>query len=275
MGWRARIDVEYDGTDFSGWQVQPGRRTVQGELAGGLARLGEEVLPTGSGRTDAGVHALMNPCHADLERDWEPEELARALAALTPPDLRIRRVTRTAPGFHARFDAEERSYLYALGREASPFFHRRRHRPRRFPEAGWAARELAALVGRHDFAGFARAGSEARTTVCAVTEASWLEREEGALVRVTADRFLYGMVRTVVGTLLRGFGDDVEDALADVLEGRDRGRAGPAAPPQGLYLAAVRYPGETVPVPVSRAAVLAGLVRSPGAEPGEAARGTS
>jgi tRNA pseudouridine38-40 synthase len=278
MGWRCRIDLEYDGTDFSGWQVQPGRRTVQGELAGALARLGETARPTGSGRTDAGVHALQNPCHVDLERGWEPGDLAAALAALTPADLRIRGATRVGPEFHARFDAVERTYLYALGREASVFFRNRRFRPRRFPDPGWAAGELAALVGVRDFAGFARSGAETRTTVCAVTEASWLEREGGALIRLTADRFLYGMVRAVVGTLVREFETGAAaGGLRRVIEGRDRSGAGPAAPPGGLYLAAVGYPGERVEAPVSRAAGLAGLGESVAAGPrgtADATRGT-
>ena len=216
--------------------------------------------PTGSGRTDAGVHALQNPCHVDLEREWEPGDLARALASLTPADLRIRGAVRTAPEFHARFDAVERTYLYALGREESVFFRHRRSCPRRFPDPAWAAGELASLVGVGDFAGFARSGAETRTTVCTVTEASWLELEGGALIRITADRFLYGMVRAVVGSLLRDFEEGgAVGALRRVLEGRDRARAGPAASPGGLYLAAVGYPGERVEAPVFRAARLAGL----------------
>ncbi len=270
MGWRVRIDLEYDGSGYAGWQVQPGRRTVQGVLAGLLARVGEEALPTGAGRTDAGVHALAAVAHADLVREWDAGDLGRALAALSPSDLRILGVRRAEPGFHARFDAVARGYHYALAGEEDPFFRRRRHHVRRLPDPGWAAAELASIRGAGDFASLARSGAETRTTRCVIREAAWVPAGNGALVRVVADRFLYGMVRALVGTLLGGAAaGEPPGHLARVLAGRDRGGAGAAAPPQGLYLTEVRYPGEPESDRTERVARLAGLDR------GEAAGGGS
>ncbi len=264
MGWRFRIDLEYDGTGFSGWQVQPGRRTVQGELARALGRLGERTRPAGAGRTDAGVHALGNVAHVDLERDWEDGELLRALRGHSPPDLRITRAGRVEPEFHARFTALSRTYRYALGREADPFFRARRWVPRRFPDPGWAEGELAAITGERGFASLARSGSESRSMRCRIDRAAWTEVAGGAVVTVTADRFLYGMMRALVGTLVREAGARPPGGLVRVLEAQNRGAAGAAAPPGGLYLTAVAYPGETVPERLGRVLRLSGLGAAPG-----------
>ncbi len=259
MGWRFRLDLEYDGTGFAGWQVQPGRRTVQGEIERLLGLLGERVRPMGAGRTDAGVHALGNAAHVDLERGWDASDLGRALAALAPDDIRVRGARRVEDGFHARFDAVERTYVYAFARDEDPFFRSRRWPLRSLPDPARAGRELAALEGTRDFAPFARSGAETRTTRCRLSRAVWEAREDGALLILTADRFLYGMVRSVGGTLVDGLARDREEGfLARVLD--DGRRApGPAAPAAGLYLAEVLYPGEQSEDRRDRVARLAGL----------------
>jgi tRNA pseudouridine38-40 synthase len=261
MPERMRWEVVYDGTEFAGWQVQPGHRTVQGELGRVLARLGEQALPTAAGRTDAGVHALGNVVHADLERSWEAGELERGLASLAPPDITVKGVRWAGDEFHARFGATSRTYHYALGRESDPFLRHRRWAPRRLPDAAWAAEVLASLEGEQECASLAKTGTEVKTTRCRILRAEWRPCPEGAVMTVTADRFLYGMVRALVGILVRGSerGEDTR-VLERVLAARDRAAAGEAAPPQGLYLGGVTYEGEPPPPDrASRAAFLAGL----------------
>jgi tRNA pseudouridine38-40 synthase len=260
MGWRYRLDLEYDGAGFAGWQVQPDRRTVQGILTGALGRLGIRARPTGAGRTDAGVHALANVAHVDLDREWDAQDLERALGALCPEDVRVLAVARVDPEFHARFDAESRTYHYAFAGAVDPFFRGRRWSPRRLPDPDWAAGELAGLVGERDCTSLARAGAETTSMVCVIEAGRWLVRDEGAMLVVTANRFLWGMVRTLAGTLIAGWDrGEKEGHLARVMERHGRDAAAPPAPPEGLYLTEVRYRGEEPTDRAERVAVLAGL----------------
>ncbi len=261
MGWRYRLDLQYDGTDFSGWQVQPGRRTVQGELEAGLARIGLPVRPVGAGRTDAGVHAVGAVAHVEVDREWEPVDLARALDSVTASDMEIRRVLPVDSSFHARYGAIARTYVYALGLSPDSFFRNRRWQVGALPDGKAATRELAGLLGEQDFAAFTKTGSDPGTTLCTLHEVRWDRVDGGALVTVSANRFLYGMVRALVGALLEGHRTGApEGYLERVLATGDRGRAGAAAPAGGLYLARVTYPDDPGEAdPAHRVARLAGL----------------
>jgi tRNA pseudouridine38-40 synthase len=260
MGWRYRLDLEYDGAGFAGWQVQPDRRTVQGTLAGTLERLGIRARPTGAGRTDAGVHALANVAHVDFEREWDAQDLRRALDGLLPEDLRVRAVTRMDAEFHARYGAISRTYHYAFGGTVDPFFRARRWVPRRLPDPDWAARELTLLIGERDCTSLARTGAETTSRVCAIQAGRWLTHEDGAILAIGANRFLWGMVRTLAGTLIAGWeSGEAEGHLVRVLDRRSRDAAAAPAPPEGLYLTEVRYPGEEPIDRAERVARLAGL----------------
>lgn len=240
---RFRLDLAYDGTGFAGWQVQPERRTVQGELAAALSRLGEAARPTGAGRTDAGVHALGQVAHVDLERDWKEADLLRALRGLTPRDIAVRAVRAVPDAFHARYAAASRAYHYALGLEHNAFFRERRWDVESLPDPARAGDELGSLLGDNDFASFAKSGGAPSGTGCRISLATWTPVAGGAVVTLVANRFLYGMVRAVVGTLIRSAGEE-PGCLRRILAARSREAAGEAAPPGGLYLAAVRYPEE-------------------------------
>lgn len=245
---RYRLDLAYDGGGFEGWQIQPGKRTVQGVLENRIARLGEKARVVGAGRTDAGVHALGQTAHVDLERSWEAEDLARVLARSVPPDLSVLGVRPVPEDFHARFGAASRTYHYALGLEHNAFFRDRRWTVRRLPRPEWAMEELESLVGDRDFAAFAKTGSGSTSTHTVVTRVSWMPCPDGAVAAVTAHRFLYGMMRALVGALIRGFEQDASPGhLLRVLETGDREAAGKAAPAPGLYLHSVRYPGDPDP----------------------------
>lgn len=241
-----KLVIEYDGTDFSGWQVQPERRTVQGVIEDALFDLaGERARVTGAGRTDAGVHALGQVASVRTALELAAERIGPALNARLPDDVRIISVEDAPESFHARYDATSRSYFYLIGGAESPIWRRNRWFVRAELDAEAMRGALETLVGEHDFSSFALTGSEPEHHRCRVTEIS-LECDVrfGGLtvVGIVANRFLRGMVRSIVGTLVQvGTGKLTPAGFGEILEARDRGAAGPTAPPMGLYLSEVRY----------------------------------
>jgi tRNA pseudouridine38-40 synthase len=235
---------------------------VQGELAAAFSRLGEDARPTGAGRTDAGVHALGQVAHVQLRREWAASDLLRALRGLTPGDIVVGAVRPVPETFHARFSAASRAYLYALALEHNAFFRKRRWVVERLPDPAWAGEELGSLLGDNDFDSFAKSGGAPSGTGCRISLAAWTPVSGGAVVTLVANRFLYGMVRAIVGTLLRSAGEE-RGCLRRVLAAGRREAAGEAAPPWGLYLAAVRYPGEPPPPPPEAVAGTAGIATPP------------
>jgi tRNA pseudouridine38-40 synthase len=242
-----RLDIEYDGSAFSGWAKQPGLRTVQGELEAPLATvLREPVELTVAGRTDAGVHAWGQV--ASFRHEGEaPTDLARRLNALGPVDVSVRSARRADGSFDARRDARSRTYCYrVLARPAPNPFERGRALwwPHRLdPDALHAC--AGAIVGEHDFTAFTPTQTDHVRFERLVEAASWSEEEELLSFWVTADAFMRNMVRVLVGTMLEVAGGRRElDSLRSLLRGGARGEAGETAPAHGLYLASVAYPGE-------------------------------
>lgn len=251
---RLRLDIAYDGTDFSGWAAQPGRRTVQGELEGALARvlrLPEPLRLTVAGRTDAGVHARGQVAHVDVpEPVWEAEgdRLLRRLAGVLPPDARVHAVGRAPAGFDARFSPLYRRYVYRVGdapggveplRRRETLWHRR---PVVLERMNAAADEL---LGEHDFAAFCRK-REGATTIRELLRLEW--REEGEhryAATVQADAFCHNMVRALIGALLAvGDGRRGTDWPGRVLRAGLRDSAVHVVAPHGLTLEEVGYPNE-------------------------------
>jgi tRNA pseudouridine38-40 synthase len=241
-----KLTVEYDGTDFAGWQLQPETRTVQGDLEEALADLtGVRTRLTGAGRTDAGVHALGQVASVATSLDLPAERIRHALNARLERDVRVVDVVDVPESFHARFDAVSRSYFYLIGSAESAVWRRNRWFVSASLDHAAMRGSLAVLEGEHDFSSFCLVGSEPDHHRCRVTGIS-LECEVGfggmVIVRITANRFLRGMVRSVVGTLVDvGRGKTSPSEFERILAARDRGAAGPTAPPHGLYLNEVRY----------------------------------
>ncbi len=239
-----RLDIEYDGSGFSGWAEQPGLRTVQGELEAALATvLREPVSLTVAGRTDAGVHALGQV--ASFETGAElPRDLARSLNGVGPGDVAVTAAAVVEDGFDARRDARSRSYLYrVLARRAPSPFERGRALwwPHRIDRDALEAC-AAALPGTHDFTAFTPTQTEHVRFQRDVLAASW--RQEGDILsfRITADAFMRNMVRVLVGTMLEASGGQwTPKSFERLLEGAPRTAAGETAPPHGLYLESVAY----------------------------------
>jgi tRNA pseudouridine38-40 synthase len=244
----ARIRLAYDGSDFHGWQVQPGLRTVQGELCHALDRLlpgVREGFPPGAGRTDAGVHAAGQVCSVPLADEEHYERIKRALPKLVPEDVVIREITREGPDFHARYCATARHYAYRFTFDRNPFTRRNHLEVGLSLDREAMAAACAPLLGEHDATSLCRRASlEEGKTRCVIERAELVWSESGGVLHLHADRFLHSMVRIVVGTLLEvGRGRRGVDTFHEVLAARDRGAAGDTAPPVGLSLEEVRYDG--------------------------------
>jgi tRNA pseudouridine38-40 synthase len=238
--------VEYDGTNFHGWQIQPRDRTAQGELQAAVRHMtGEQVRLLGASRTDSGVHAFGQVAHFKTESTIELHQFARGLTTLTGRDLAIREVTEVSAKFSARYDALGKTYRYNLWNSQAPSPMRRRFSWHVRGELDIDAmnRGAAHLIGRHDFAAYRTASCDQPTTVREMTKLA-IERDEEGLVSFTVEgtAFLQHMVRIMVGTLVKvGLRRLEPDDIATIRDSLDRTRAGQTAPPQGLCLVAVHY----------------------------------
>jgi tRNA pseudouridine38-40 synthase len=248
-----KLVLAYDGTAYRGWQVQPQASTVQAAVeAAWRQATGEAIRVVASGRTDAGVHALGQAASLRTGSPLPVATLRRALNANLPGDVRVLAVTEAAAGFHAVRDALRKTYRYVLqdGGVPDPFTRRYCwYLPRRLDERAMQ-RAADPLTGEHDFASFQGAGSPRVTTVRTVQEFSVArhatELAGQVVIEITANGFLYNMVRNLVGTLVQvGQGRRDADWPNRILGGRDRRLAGPTAPPQGLFLVRVDYDSET------------------------------
>jgi tRNA pseudouridine38-40 synthase len=243
---RFRITVEYDGTDFVGWQLQPNGRSVQGVLEQAAAQLfGTELRVHGAGRTDAGVHATGQVAHFDAVTRLDAYTVGRALNATLPPDVSIRDASVAAPDFHSRFSASSRSYEYTIATRRIAIERRMRWLVYPRLDVGRMMDAAACLPGTHDFTPFSKFSPKKDHCFCHVYEAAWSLREDACVFAIRANRFLHGMVRALVGGLvLVGRGALPVDAFASILEDGDRARTPMLAPPHGLVLTAVGYDPE-------------------------------
>ncbi len=254
-----KLTLCYDGSRFAGWQIQPGQATVQGELAQAIARVtGERTLPQGSGRTDAGVHALAQVASVLLRAPIPPFSLQRALNNILPAAIRILHAQHAPPGFHARHSSVRKTYEYRVWRNPlclpwlAPYVY-----PFTFPLSLESLQTAAqAVVGTHDFRSFQAQDPDVaarerdpraprRTTIRTIYTSSW-EIPDGSpdllIYRVSGSGFLHHMVRNMAGTLLAiGRGQLPSGSMAAILAARSRSAAGPTAPASGLWLHSVEY----------------------------------
>jgi tRNA pseudouridine38-40 synthase len=238
-----KLLLEYDGTDFNGWQYQPNGRSVQEVLEDALKQiLREEVKTVAAGRTDAGVHARGQVASCKVERPIEPEELHNSLNGVLPEDVVVLNVERVDDGFHARYSARRRTYSYQIVRR--PVSLQRKY----YWQVGYRMDESllhqlsAMIMGEHDFQSFAKNGTTTDHYRCMVQQAEWIIHDDAMIFHISANRFLYGMVRALVGTMIEvARGHRSLDEFPQILGAKNRSAAGMAAPPHGLFLDSVEY----------------------------------
>ncbi|MEY8446108.1 tRNA pseudouridine(38-40) synthase TruA [Enterococcus ratti] len=248
---RYKAIIAYDGTNFNGFQKQPNGRTVQDEIEKTLQKManGKEITVFGSGRTDAGVHALGQVIHFDYPLKRPLERMRFALDTQSPEDIAVKEMTMVSENFHARYLVKEKIYQFRvdIGKPRSPF---RRHYASYFPyplDLEKIKRALPDLLGTHDFTSFCASGSSVDDKVRTIYEAKMEVNQTGdeLLFTFRGNGFLYKMIRIMVGTLLKiGNGRLPEDSIPTIIAKRDRNAAGPTAHPEGLYLFEVIYASE-------------------------------
>lgn len=237
------LEFSYNGKNYFGWQRQPKQISIQEILENALfTLLRQPVALTGAGRTDTGVHAMQMFAHFDYENDL-PADLAHRLNSFLPHDIAVRKIHKMQPLAHARFDAVERTYLYIVETEKSPFsvdFAWQIYFNIDLQKMNEAAKSL---IGKKDFSSFAKLHTDVKTHICDVKYARWEQIGNELKFTITADRFLRNMVRAITGTLVDvGKGKISLEEFNNIIEQKDRSFASGSAPAQGLYLADVVYP---------------------------------
>jgi tRNA pseudouridine38-40 synthase len=243
-----RLLIAYDGTDSKGWQRQPNESsTVQGTLEKILTQvLDEPIRVVGSGRTDAGVHALGQVAHFSTSKSLESFDLRRSLNRMLPPTIHVRGLWQAPEEFHAQRSAEKKTYLYKIfnAPEPNPFLRRTWHHVHYPLDLQWFRAASQFLEGKHDFISMQSAGTEVLSTVREIFEVKWEEPKSGRITfSITGSGFLKQMVRNIVGTLLfLHRNSEVPEKIKEIMDCRDRRLAAAPAPACGLYLERVIYP---------------------------------
>ena len=238
------FEISYKGTDFHGWQRQKNAVSIQEIVEDRLSTLlGEEASITASGRTDKGVHCRKQYFHVDIETQFTRKDLIHKLNSFLPDTIVVHSIERVEDQANARFDAVERVYEYFICREKNPFLLDTTllvHGPLNIQLMNSAA---ALIIGRHDFTSFSKVKTDVNTFICTVNMATWVQKGELIVFRIAANRFLRGMVRALVGTMIEiGQGKADYEAMNKILQAKDRRAAGPAVAPHGLFLTDVKYP---------------------------------
>lgn len=240
-----KITVEYDGTNYCGWQIQPNGESIQAVLERAISTFfGTPSRITGSGRTDAGVHAIGQVANFLVDKEIEKFRILRGLNALTPTDITIKEVEIVPDSFDARRDGRSRVYEYHIINRAtpSPFYLNRAWHLHEALNREAMREAMRCLLGEHDFSSFRAAGCEAIHPIRKVYQTALEPRGDLLVYSIEATAFLRHMVRNIVGTLVEvGRGLREPQSFGELLEARDRNKAGPTAPPHGLYLVEVKY----------------------------------
>ena len=255
-----KLIIEYDGTDYQGWQVQPGHKTIQGEIQSSLSTITKaETSIIGAGRTDAGVHALCQVANFKTESRMKPEEFKAALNSILPKDIVIKQVEEVGEDFHARYSAVRRAYRYTIlnGTTPSAFLRRYVHLVHGNMQVEKMAEACKYLIGTHDFSSFASGSDPIKNHIRTIFDARIIDAKHPSsffpfnipddqinmiYFYIEANGFLRGMVRAIIGTLLEiGKGKTLPEGIKDILETKDRAKAGPSLPARGLCLVNVEY----------------------------------
>jgi len=237
------IEVSYKGTNYSGFQVQQNANSIQAEVEKALkVYYKQEFKLTGSSRTDAGVHAAQNFFHFDSEQAIEDQSYH--LNAILPKDIVIKRIFPVQPDSHSRFDAILREYTYCLYQQKDPF---KEDRAYFFPyklDLGLLNQAAGELMNVHDFTSFSKRNTQVKTAICNITKSQWVQENDVFTHHVVSNRFLRGMVRGMVGTMLQVGREKISvEQFIHIIQSRDCTKADFSVPPQGLFLQKVNFPG--------------------------------
>ena len=232
------------GSGYHGWQIQKNAESVQEVITQCLSTLlNAKVEIVGSGRTDTGVHAIGQIFHADIDEIGSTHLFQDRLNSFLPQDISIHRIQAVKPEVHARFDAVGRQYKYVIARRKDPLLYGRAYRYTQKLDLIKMNQGAQKLLGEHDFQCFSRVKSDVNHFLCKVKGAEWSREGNSLVFTISANRFLRGMVRAIVGTLLQlGMGTMDLKGLTEILQSHDRQKAGPSVPSDGLYLVSVNYP---------------------------------
>ncbi|MCX6151644.1 MAG: tRNA pseudouridine(38-40) synthase TruA [Ignavibacteriales bacterium] len=238
-----KLKIQYDGTNYAGWQIQNYTPTVQQTIADAIKiLLKEELQLIGAGRTDAGVHALGQVANFKTENEIDLYKFKHSLNSILPNDVSIVDITKVDENFHSRFSAKKRCYLYFISKHKSPFYEKFTYRyPEKLniPDLNILANPL---IGEHDFTSFCKKKSKTNNKECIVYDVHWKETKEVIIFFIEANRFLHRMVRSIVGTLLNVSKEKYgSDYIKNILEQKDRIIAGESVPAKGLFLYKVKY----------------------------------
>jgi tRNA pseudouridine38-40 synthase len=238
------FEISYLGTNYNGWQTQPNGRGVQELVEKALSNLCKIKVPiTGSGRTDAGVHCASQYFHADINWPAKTSDLLHRLNSFLPRDISIKSIRPVKADANARFDAKSRTYNYIITRKKDPMLQGRALYFFKPLDIKAMKKATKLLAGTHDFESFSKVKTDVNHFSCSIYKAEWIEMDDLLIFKITGNRFLRGMVRAIVGTLLDvGVGKISILDFKQIISGKDRRRAGMNVAPEGLYLMQVTYP---------------------------------
>lgn len=238
------FEISYKGTNYHGWQIQQNALSIQQEIQDRLKQLlGADIEIVGSGRTDSGVHAIQQYFHADFREELDCMDFPYHLNSILPYDISIQSIQKVIPEAHARFSAISRSYEYVIASRKNPFLINEAYIYHRTIDVENLNAASKSITGKHNFESFSRVKTQVNNFICEVFEASWKIDESKIIFHIEANRFLRGMVRAIVGTLLLVNEGKLDmNSLKNIIGKQDRREAGRAVPPEGLYLSKIRYP---------------------------------
>ncbi|HVD98405.1 MAG TPA: tRNA pseudouridine(38-40) synthase TruA [Cytophagaceae bacterium] len=237
------LDIAYKGTHYHGWQIQQNAHSVQQELENALQKiLGQKIETLASGRTDTGVHAEQQIVHLDLEDEFTEQHVYK-LNCVLPNDIAVKDFFPVTNQAHARFDATSRSYEYRITRMKNPFLIDNAYFYDRLLDLAKMNEAAVMLLNYHDFESFSKVHTDVKNFRCDIYLARWKEKNDLLIFEIEANRFLRGMVRAIVGSLIMvGLGKISVQDFEKMIISRSRSQAGPAAPPEGLFLTRIKYP---------------------------------